>query len=130
MIGYFDASAALKLVLAEDETPALRAYLRDSQADLDLYASWLLFTELHCAARRRPKEIPVDSVSVALEAVSLTDLERQDLVAATNGPARLRAADAIHLAVALRIEADAMIVYDVELQQAARAAGLTVVAPA
>lgn len=129
MIGYFDASAALKLVVAEAESPALRKYLSDSQDDLELHASWLLFTELHCAARRRPEEVDADAVRFALESVSLTDLEREDLMAATLGPARLRASDAIHLAVALRIEADAMIVYDVALQIAARAVGLDVLAP-
>lgn len=78
MIGYFDASAALKLVVAEAESPALRKYLRDSQDDLELHASWLLFTELHCAARRRPEEVDADAVRFALESVSLTDLERED----------------------------------------------------
>ena len=41
----------------------------------------------------------------------------------------LRSADAIHLATALRIEADHVVTYDAELQAAAARTGLSVLAP-
>lgn len=131
VIDYLGTSAVLKLALAEAETGALFAYLQaDAGASLQLHASWLLYTELHCAARRRPEVVDGETIGKVLELVTLTDLERRDLVAATVTPGRLRTADAIHLAVALRIGAETVISYDAELQGAAREAGLRVVAPA
>jgi prevent-host-death family protein len=44
-------------------------------------------------------------------------------------PGRLRSADAIHLATALRVDARAMVVYDEELRSAAMTAGIRVLAP-
>ena len=58
------------------------------------------------------------------------DLTRGDLLTAGSLPWGLRPHDAIHLAVALRIGVDSMITYDVELREAAAAAGLAAVSPA
>lgn len=131
MIAYLDASAALKLVVSEPETETLSSYLqseaRDSQ--LEVLAGWLLHTELHCAARRRPETVAIEKIRQVLDVVTLVDLERADLLTAGLLPGRLRTGDAIHLAVALRTGVDSMITYDVELQEAALAAGLAVVAP-
>lgn len=63
-----------------------------------------------------------------LDAVSLIDLTRGDLLAAgTHTP--LPSNDAIHLAVALRVGADEIVTYDGELAERARAAGLPVLSP-
>jgi len=43
---------------------------------------------------------------------------------------RLRFADAIHLATALRVDARALVAYDAELCSAAKTAGITVASPA
>lgn len=52
-----------------------------------------------------------------------------DLTTAPLLPGRLRSADAIHLATALRVGARAMVVYDTELSAAAALAGIRVHSP-
>lgn len=124
-ISYVDTSAALKLVVEEPESEHLAAALSTGR---DLVASWLLHTEMHCAAGRHPREVPHDSVQMVINAVSLADLSRGDMIGAgTHAP--LRSNDAIHLAVAIRLAADEMVTYDAELATAARQAGLAVLSP-
>ncbi len=129
MIRYLDTSAALKLVVDEAESEALASFL-DSARDVHrLTASWLLYAELHCAVRRRLTGVDALDLATVLGDVVLVDVKRGDFLAAPSLPGQLRFADAIHLAVALRVEADEMITYDAELAAAATEAGLTVVAP-
>ncbi|WP_029150298.1 type II toxin-antitoxin system VapC family toxin [Microbacterium indicum] len=124
---YVDTSAAMKLLVAERETAAMRDWWASSASALA--ASWLLHTELHCASGRRPETVRIDAVSAVLDAMTLVDITRGDLLAAgTHKP--LRSNDAIHLATALRIGSDEVVTYDDELADAARRAGLRVVAPA
>ena len=129
---YLDTSAAMKLLVEEAESDALAAYLQstaDRPEERVLVASWLLHTELHCAANRHPEDVELDSVRIVLETVSLIDLTRGDLLTAGTLPGRLRSIDAIHLAVALRIGVDEMLSYDAELANVAAAAGLSVKLP-
>jgi uncharacterized protein len=131
LIVYVDTSAAMKLVVEEAESAALADYLEDARRGADtLAASLLLHTELHCAANRRPESIKHDAVADVLSAIDLVDLESGDLMTAPLLPGRLRSGVAIHLAVALRIDARAMVVYDSELGAATSAAGLRVLKPA
>ncbi len=124
-LSYVDTSAAMKLVIDEPESAALAEGL---SADRQLIASWLLHTELHCAAGRHPDHVDFTSVRAVLDAVNLVDLTRGDMIAAgTHAP--LRWNDAIHVAVAIRLGADELVTYDNELAEAARTAGLTVFAP-
>ncbi|MBS1673682.1 MAG: type II toxin-antitoxin system VapC family toxin [Actinobacteria bacterium] len=126
-LAYLDTSAAMKLLVDEAESAALAAEL--SGGSYELVASWMLHTELHCAAGRNPALIPTDSVRTLLETVTLVDVTRGDLLSAgTHTP--LRAGDAIHLATALRIGADTIVTYDAELAAAGEAAGLRTTAPA
>jgi predicted nucleic acid-binding protein len=68
-------------------------------------------------------------VQAVLDVVSLVDLTRGDLLAAgTHAP--LGSSDAIHLAAALRVACEEIVTYDAELASAARAAGISVLAPA
>lgn len=130
MIVYVDTSAALKLVVEEEESAAAADYLHRAGAGGDrLVASLLLHTEMHCAARRRPDQVDPHAVRQALSAIDLFDLERGDLLTAAAVPGTLRTFDAVHLAAALRISADAIVVYDVDLAQAAEESGLRVVSP-
>jgi len=125
-VAYVDTSAAIKLVIEEAESAALVTALTDSSRRLA--ASWLLHTEMHCAAGRNPAIISLDAITAALETVTLIDVTRGDLLAAgTHAP--LRSNDAIHLATALRIGADEIVTYDGELARAATSAGIRVVAP-
>jgi hypothetical protein len=107
----------------------LTSYVQSSADERQLVASWLLHTELHCAANRHPNEVDLDSVGVVLDTVSLIDLTRGDMLTAGTLPGRLRSNDAIHLAVALRVGTDGMLTYDAELANAAGVAGLSVVQP-
>jgi hypothetical protein len=126
-VAYLDTSAAMKLLVKEAESSALITELTDPSRRLA--ASWLLHTELHCAAGRNPALIPIDAITTVLDAVTLLDVTRGDLLSAgTHAP--LRSNDAIHLATALRIGVDEIVTYDDELARAAASAGIRVLAPA
>ena len=130
MILYVDTSAAMKLLVEEKESSALADDLQQRAQDGDtLVASLLLHTELHCAANRRPEHIGHEAVSEVLSAIALVDIENGDLTTAPLLPGRLRSADAIHLATALRLNARAMVVYDTELRAASRTAGIGAFSP-
>lgn len=117
----------MKLVLDEPQSEALTTELA-GRDDRRLASSWLLHTEMHCAAGRHPKDIDLEAVGTVLDSVSLIDLTRGDLLAAgTHAP--LRSNDAIHLAVALRVGVDEIVTYAGELIERARAAGLPVLSP-
>ncbi|MBG6191336.1 putative nucleic acid-binding protein [Arthrobacter sp. CAN_A212] len=129
MIVYVDTSAALKLIIDEKESSALADFLTTAADRGDqLVSSMLLYTELHCASRRR-LGIPSSAVNAVLRGISLVDLTRSDMVYAAALSNGLRSADAIHLAVALRLEADSLAAYDGELVAAAVDAGLSAVSP-
>ena len=130
MILYVDTSAAMKLLVEEKESAALADHLQRRAQDGDtLAASLLLHTELHCAANRRPEHIGHETVSEVLSAIALIDIENGDLTTAPLLPGRLRSADAIHLATALRLNARGMVVYDTELRAASRTAGIDAFSP-
>jgi predicted nucleic acid-binding protein len=126
-ISYLDTSAAMKLVLDESQSEALTAEL-GSRDDRRLVASWLLHTEMHCAAGRHPEDVDLEAVQTVLDSVSLIDLTRGDLLVA-GAHAPLRSNDAIHLAVALRVGAEEIVTYDRELAERASTAGLPVLWP-
>lgn len=126
---YLDTSAAMKLVVAEHGSTALRRWLRPRVEQL--VSSDLLRTELLRAVRRatpgrvlRAREV-LDSLLLAR--VSTTICER----AATLEPSGLRSLDALHLACALDLgdELEAIVTYDERLSGAARANGIEVIAP-
>lgn len=124
-LSYVDTSAAIKLVVDEPESEALSESLATGRR---LVASWLLHTEMHCAAGRHPADVDLGAVQGVLDTVNLVDLTRGDMIAAgTHAP--LRSNDALHLAVAMRLGADEVVTYDTELAEAARAAGLSVLTP-
>lgn len=130
---YLDASALVKLATAESESLALRAWLREKSP---LLTSRISAVEVARAIGRkdassvaRGREATRDAfTSVAIAELDAGIANR----AAELSPASLRALDAIHLATALAIgdELTAFVTYDVRLADAARAAGLEVVAPA
>ncbi|MFT3872334.1 MAG: type II toxin-antitoxin system VapC family toxin [Nocardioides sp.] len=126
---YLDASAAMKLLIEESESAAFAATLIGNDPDRRLVSSFLLHAELHCAAGRHPSVLVVTEVNQVLAAVDLFDLTRGDMLGAgMHSP--LRSNDAIHLEVALRLGVDEIATYDQELQDAARRAGLRILAPA
>jgi len=129
---YADSSALVKLVLSEPESAALSRFLKGRGRTL---TSRLATVEVSRAVVRSAGKSPQQaSVLASLwERVDIAELDpRISVVAAGLEPVGLRSLDAIHLASALAIvdELDAFITYDVRLADAARAHGLTVLAPA
>jgi predicted nucleic acid-binding protein len=132
---YLDASALVKLLRDEPESPALRALL----ADADLVSCELSVTEVPRAIRRAaaheprlPGELLLTRAAELFEAVALLALDR-DLLAAAGAltePA-LRSLDAIHVISAVALSPlDAFVSYDERQAAAARLAGLRTLAPA
>lgn len=125
---YVDASAVVKLLNEEVESEALVAFIEQSD-ERNFVASWLLDTEVRCAVGRLQLEVDPQAITEVLGLIEMEDLQRQDLRSAgTKSP--LRANDAIHLSVALRLDADEMLVYDKELIQACEGAGIKTLSPA
>lgn len=128
MAWYLDTSAFLKLVVAEPQSEALRAWLGGHGA---IWSSHLLRTEALRAAERMGVDLQL--VDDALEAVALVLPAASTFLAAGRlPPAELRSLDALHLASALELghDLEGLVTYDPRLARAAAAASVTVVAPA
>jgi len=126
---YLDTSAAVKLVVVEKGSAALRRWLvaRDER----IVSSDLLRTELLRATRRAAPEQMVQARSV-LESLILVKLSTAVCErAAMLEPGLLRSLDALHLAAALEIgdELEAVVTYDRRMAEGAQALGIGVVAP-
>jgi predicted nucleic acid-binding protein len=127
---YLDSSALMKLIRAEDETAALRAWL-DLRPDEPVVTSELGRVEVLRAARRVGDQVLAEARAVVGD-LDLVPLDRavQD-VACDIGTPVLRTLDALHLASALLLgeTLTAFVAYDHRLAEAARAAGLVVAMP-
>jgi predicted nucleic acid-binding protein len=131
---YADASALVKLVRDEPESPALRTFL----ADADLVSCELVLVEVPRAIRRASAgderlmlEALMDRASELIDAVALAPLSRALLLTAgaLSEPA-LRALDAIHVAAAIDLmTVDGFLTYDERQGAAARLAGLRTFSP-
>ncbi len=127
---YLDASALVKLVVAEPETPALLSLLKDYP---DRVSSALSLVELHRALRR--VEAPPAQHRRAAEVLMRIALLRLDDAilrqAAELAPADLRSLDAIHLATALSVVDDlaGFVGYDRRLNTGAARLKLRVLSP-
>jgi len=126
---YLDTSAAVKLVVEEVGSKALRTWVM--KATEPIVSSDLLRTELVRATRRgAPDEMQQARAvldSLVLLTVSTALFER----AGTIEPELLRSLDALHLAAALDLgdDLDGIITYDDRLASAAVALGIPVIAP-
>ncbi len=130
MAHYLDTSALVKLVVAEDETDALIAWLDGTGGDW--VSSDLARTELLRAVRRGAPDRVVRAREV-LDAVTLLDVTTQIFEeAARIDPPTLRTLDSVHLAVALDLgdDLESIVTYDERLAQAATANGVSTTAPA
>lgn len=126
-VWYLDTSAALKLLVEEAESDALARAVDAEQPDL--VACWLLGTELRRAVHRTVG-LTHGHVSAFLEGVGLYEVPASLFREAGLLPgAALRSLDALHLAAAVRIGVDAVLTYDLRMQDASRGLGLTVLAP-
>jgi predicted nucleic acid-binding protein len=125
---YLDASACVKLVLAEPESSALAEALEDVER---LVASEILEVELMRATQRGGGEVAV--ARAQLEGVRLFPLDEEIRRRASElTPLSIRSLDAIHIATALDLgeRLDGLYTYDEHMAAAARNAGLEVQAPA
>ena len=129
MAYYLDTSAAVKLVVEEPGSKALRSWLGEQEAQI--VSSDLLRTELLRATKRSaPEQMPqARAVLAALTLLSVSSaiFDRAGSV----DPRELRSLDALHLAVALELgdELEGLITYDVRQGAAAKAFGIDVIAP-
>lgn len=123
---YADTSALGALLVAQPETRALVDWLDQEHANL--VSCDLLETELRRMAVREGRD--QSKVSAILDGVSLAALDRATYRSAGFLPMPyLRTLDALHLEAAMRLDAEAVLTYDHRLGEAARAAGLDVIAP-
>lgn len=129
-----DASALVKLVRDEPESPALRALVIAA----DLASCELVLAEVPRAIRRAaaldPRldlEVRMARAGEVIEAVALVPLDRALLLAAgALAEPSLRALDAIHLAAAASLTPiDGFLGYDERQTAAVRLAGLRTSAP-
>jgi predicted nucleic acid-binding protein len=126
---YLDTSALVKLVVAEPETAALRAWMLGAEGPL--VASDLVRTELMRVVRRVVPDRGLLARQV-LDALTLIEMTTSVFAAAGRlEPLTLRSLDALHLAAALDLgdDLDALVTYDVRLAAAAASNGLAAVAP-
>ncbi len=131
---YADASALVKLVRDEPESPALRTFLIGA----DLVSSELVLTEVPRAIRRAAAQDPRLTLDVLIvragqliDSLGLLPLDRALLLAAgALAEPVLRALDAIHIAAAVDLTPlDGFVSYDERQAAAARLAGLRTMSP-
>jgi predicted nucleic acid-binding protein len=126
-VWYLDTSAAFKLLLREQESPDLIAAIGAERPTL--VSSHLLETELRRAANRI-EVLGQRHVTNLLDRIGLYELTPAIHTQAGLLPGvNLRSLDALHLATAIGIGADALAAYDLRLIDAARDAGVVVIAP-
>lgn len=127
-VAYVDASALVKLVVDEPESPSLFRWYVEIER---LATSTIAIIETRRAANRRGHDpAHLESVLRWLVILEVDDIVAND--AARVSPITLRTLDAIHLATAMAIgtEIGAFVPYDDRLAEAARAVGLPVMRPA
>ena len=131
---YADASALVKLICEEGESPALRAYIEGA----NLVSSELVLTEIPRAVRRAaahdadlPLDVLLSRAGELLDALALRPLDRALLEGAgALSEAALRTLDSIHVTTAIDLHPlDAFVTYDERQAAVARLAGLRTVAP-
>lgn len=128
-VAYLDTSAAVKLLVDEPETVALRRKLSawSKRASAALLRVELLRTIKRSGLPRLLEPARRELARISLIALDEGLLER----AAELEPATVRSLDAIHLAAAIGLGSDlgAVVTYDARMSEAAQAIGLPVIAP-
>ena len=127
---YLDSSSLVKLVVREDGTDELRAFVAGHPA---VVTSALAVTEVRRAVGRvSSRRSLADRARLVLDGIALLSVDLPVLeAAATLKPQALRTLDAIHVASALSLGEDllAFVTYDERQAGAARRAGLPVAVP-
>jgi uncharacterized protein len=129
VVHYLDTSALVKLVVAEAETPALRAWLVGAQRTPA--SSDVARTELMRVVRRVAPDRSVRA-RVLLDSLALVVVTTRLFEEAGHlEPTLLRSLDALHLAAAMSLgdDLEAVVTYDLRFAAAAEASGVPVVTP-
>lgn len=122
---YVDTSALGALLIDQPESPALLDWLDRTSATL--VSGDLLETELRHVAVR--EDLDQSDVTRILDGVGIAALDRAIYRSAGFLPMPyLRTLDAPHLEAAMRLDVLAILTYDRRLREAARSAGLDVIA--
>ena len=126
MIVYVETSAAAKLLKREPESAVVREFIAQLIDDEHLVVTGrILETELRRVAVRQG--IDQDKASEVLELLDVLEHDRSQLrQAGTIGGEQVRSLDALHLAAAMRVGADAMLTFDERLERACELVGLPV----
>jgi predicted nucleic acid-binding protein len=127
---YLDSAAVVKLVHAEPESPALRAWLNE-RAKTDWTSSVLVEIESFRALARYAPEA-VTRLHPVLDQIELIDMSPRVRILAQNvRPVTIRSLDAIHLGTALTLQDSltSFVTYDKRLLEAAITAGLPADSP-
>jgi predicted nucleic acid-binding protein len=123
---YFDTSAVAKLLIEERESEDVRRWVDD--AAIEPVSSLLLETELRRVAWQQ--ELAQDRATAILGHFELYEVPDWEWRAAGLIPGRaLRSLDALHVAAAIRVEADTLISYDERMIEAAMQMGLPSIQP-
>jgi len=126
MIVYVETSAAAKLLKREPESAVVREFIAQLIDDEHLVVTGrMLETELRRLAVR--KGIDQEKASEILDLLDVLEHDRSQFrQAGTIGGDQVRSLDALHLAAALRVGADALITFDERLKRACELVGLPV----
>jgi predicted nucleic acid-binding protein len=128
-VAYLDASAFVKLIVAEPESAALRRALDRWP---ERASATLLRAETARALRRSGNGRCLPAARRLLRSVHMVRVDEPHLDRAGDlDPPNLRTLDAIYLAAAIELSTDVgvMFVYDTRLRQAAEAYGITARSP-
>ncbi|MFN2538707.1 MAG: type II toxin-antitoxin system VapC family toxin [Mycobacteriales bacterium] len=126
---YLDTSALAKLIVAEDESEPLRAWLGERRG-VPLITNSIGAVELHRLAARVSQQASSAAV-LLLARIDLLSLTPGALAAAAHlPPPEVRTLDALHVASAAELgDLEALVTYDGRMQAAATGYGLPVVSP-
>jgi uncharacterized protein len=123
---YLDSSAIVKLIVAEPESDALRAFLKEYPVRA---SSMLARVEVKRAVRSLGPQV-LARAEATLERLSLLHLDEPLLeAAAAFGPSVLRTLDAIHLASAQTLAAAIVVTYDTRMSEVSTGLGMRALAP-
>lgn len=129
MAHYLDTSALVKLVVAERESPALRAWLLEEERTP--VTCDLARTELYRAVKRSAPDRAVQARAV-LDSLTVLRLDSSTFDSAGRlEPSTLRTLDALHLAAALTLgdDLETIVTYDEHQATAAKAHGVACTSP-
>lgn len=117
----------MKLVLVEPESGAAGSFVLSSPL---VATSRIALVEVaRAVSRADPAADGLADAEALLASFLLVEVDSDLLRQAAGLVGSLRSLDAIHLASALAVGADSMLVYDLRLAEAVEAAGLIVMAP-